>query len=200
LDWWRPQPPRRSAPFTTISHWYGDEWFIDNKGECHRNDKRSGFVPYLDLPRLTSQPLELAVYLNNDKSERALWEKYGWRVRESREVASTPWEYQQYIRNSAGEFSCAKPSCTILQNAWISDRTLCYLASGRPAVVEHTGPSRILPDASGLFRFRNIDEAASYLEQAAVDYEQQSRLARALAEDHFDSQRIATHVLERAIA
>jgi hypothetical protein len=93
-----------------------------------------------------------------------------------------------------------KPSCVRLQNAWISDRTLCYLASGKPAVVQHTGPSRFLPDAAGLFRFRNLDEAVRDLDIVAADYDQQCRLARALAEEHFDARKVVQRVLERSIA
>jgi len=87
-----------------------------------------------------------------------------------------------------------------LQNAWISDRTLCYLASGKPAVVQHTGASRFLPDSEGLFRFRDLDEAARCLKMAAEDYEHHSRLARALAEKHFDARKVVKRVLERALA
>ncbi len=121
-------------------------------------------------------------------------------MRHSHDVSSTPWEYQDYIQYSLGEFSCVKPSCIRLQNAWVSDRTLCYLASGKPAVVEHTGPSRFLPDAAGLFRFRDVGEAVRCLETAAADYEGQCRLARALAEEYFDAPKVVGSVLERALA
>ena len=87
-----------------------------------------------------------------------------------------------------------------LANAWVSDRTLCYLASGKPAVVQHTGPSRFLPDDEGLFRFRDLEEAARCLEAATADYERQSRQARALAEEFFDARKLAKRVLERALA
>jgi hypothetical protein len=109
------------------------------------------------------------------------------------------WDFQRYVQSSRGEFSCAKPSGARLQNAWISDRTLCYLASGKPAVVEHTGPSRFLSDAEGLFRFRDVQQAASYLDAAAADYENQSRLARTLTEEFFDAGKLAGRVLELAL-
>ena len=92
-----------------------------------------------------------------------------------------------------------KPACVRLQNAWVSDRTLCYLASAKPAVVQHTGPSRFLPEAAGMFRFRNLQEAARCLEQVAGDYERQCRLARALAEEHFDARKVVGRLLERAL-
>ena len=94
----------------------------------------------------------------------------------------------------------AKPAYVRFQTAWISDRTLCYLASGKPAVVQHTGPSRFLPDAAGLFRFRDIDEAARHLDAAAADYDRHCRLARQLAEEYFDARKVVASVLERAVA
>jgi hypothetical protein len=199
LDWWPACEAAADAPFTTISSWYGDTEFHDGKS-WRPNNKRDGFLPYLELPRYTDQPLELALCLGEDEDEeRAQLEQRGWRVVHAYDVSSTPEDYQRYIQSSRGEFSCAKPSCAALQNAWVSDRTLCYLASGRPAVVEHTGPSRILPDAEGLFRFRTLDEAARHLETAAADYERHSLLARALVEEHFDAKNVLRGVLERAL-
>lgn len=200
LDWWPPHRAADDAPFTTVSHWNADEW-MEDKGDVYANDKRTGFLPFLDLPQHATQPLELAIHLGADEQdERVALQERGWRVLHSLEVSSTPSDYQRYIQNSRGEFSCVKPSCIRLQNAWISDRTICYLASGKPAVVQHTGASRFLPDAAGLFRFRNLEEAARYLETVAADYERQSKLARQLAEEYFDAQKVVGRVLERALA
>jgi hypothetical protein len=177
-----------------------DEWVVAAGQEPYCNDKRQGFLPFLDLPRRTRQILELALPPQGGGDESGSLRDRGWRVRDARTVTSTPWHYQAYIQNSAGEFSCAKPSCTRLQNAWISDRTLCYLASAKPAVVQHTGPSGFLPDAEGLFRFRTIEEAAKHLEAAVGEYERHCRLARELAEEYFDARHVAEQVLERALA
>lgn len=198
LDWWKPSAAPVDAPFTTVSHWV-DEWF-ENGAEIYSNGKRDGFLPYLDLPRHTTQTLELALCLGDDSEELQNLLIHGWKVRDSHALTATPWDYQHYIQRSRGEFSCVKPSCVRLQNAWISDRTLCYLASGKPVIVQHTGPSSFLPDAAGLFRFRDMNEAAKFLETATADYEQQSRLARALAEEYFDARKVVQKVLERALA
>jgi hypothetical protein len=113
-------------------------------------------------------------------------------------VSSTTDAYRAYIQRSRGEFSCAKPAYIALETAWVSDRTICYLASGRPAVVQHTGKSAVLPDGDGLFRFRNMDEAAAALAAVEADYDRHSRQARALAEEHFNARRVVSSVLERA--
>ena len=200
LDWWPACPPPLVAPFTTVSNWYtANEWMEDEEG-MYPNDKRDGFAPFLDLPRHTRQPLELALCLGaGDDDEAGALKERGWRLRDAEEVARSPEEYQRYIQSSRGEFSCVKPSYIRLSSAWISDRTLCYMASGRPAVVQHTGPSRFLPDRAGLFRFRTLEEAATCLELAAGDYERHSRLARSLVEEHFDATKVLSRVLERAL-
>jgi hypothetical protein len=135
-----------------------------------------------------------------DNEERRFLEQQGWKIQHAWEVSSTPEQYRTYIQRSRGEFSCVKPSCIRLQNAWISDRTLCYLASGKPAVIQHTGPSRFLPDAAGLFRFRSLEEAARALDAMEADYERQCCLARKLAEEYFDARKVVGSVLERALA
>ncbi len=199
LDWWQPSQSVSTAPFTTVSSWRMKDWVEDEAGG-YPNDKRSGFLPFLDLPSRTKQGLELALHLAGCDDESAELQERGWRVREAHEVASTPADYMSYIQGSRGEFSCVKPSCVLLQNAWISDRTLCYLASGKPAVVQHTGPSRFLPDSAGLFRFRDLEEATRCLDLTAVDYDYQCKLARTLTEEYFDARKVVGHVLERALA
>jgi hypothetical protein len=121
-------------------------------------------------------------------------------VQDAWAVAATPWDYQRYIQSSFGEFSCVKPSCVRLQNAWISDRSLCYLASGKPAIVEHTGPSSFLPDDAGLLRFHDLPEAIGCVEAVQADYGKHCQLARALAEEYFDAKRVVKSVLERALS
>lgn len=198
LPVWSPAPAEPAAPYTTLTSWW-DGWVVFRQ-EHYANRKRDGFLPFLDLPSRTARPLELAICLETGvTSERVMLEEHGWRVRDANMVASTPWDYRDYIRKSFGEFSCAKPSYVRTQSAWISDRTLCYLASGKPAVVQHTGQSRLLPDRSGLFRFKDIEEATAYLEIVAADPEHQSKLARALVEEHFDAQRVVSRVLEVAV-
>ena len=199
LPEWPVVPAAADAPYTTVAHWWLGkmEW----GGVTFRNDKRASFLEVLDLPAQTRTRLELALCLGEDEAdERELWKRHGWSVRHSWDVTASAAAYRAYIHASRGEFSCAKPSCMRLQNAWISDRTLCYLASGRPAIVQHTGPSRILPDAAGLFRFHTIQDAAAALSAVEADYDRHCRLARALAEEYFDAKKVMKSLLERALA
>jgi hypothetical protein len=215
LDLWPFSYDPRADAFTTVSTWSTTDWLkITENGKTvlRENTKRAAFLGFVELPRHTSQRLELALYLTDraagdqagrgqadrDAEDRARLEAHGWRVRDSREVADSPETYHGYIQRSRGEFSCAKPSCLEFQNAWISDRTLCYLASGKPVVVQHTGPSSILPHGEGMFRFNSLDEAAGALEEINLDYERHCHAARGIA-DNFDSQRVLEGVLNAAL-
>lgn len=199
LEQWPVKPSAKGAPYTTVSQWDNNDWLLDEE-RSYENTKRSGFLPFLDLPRRSAAPLELALDLGGDDEEKEKIVALGWAVRDARVVAATPDAYQAYIQRSRGEFSCVKPSCVELQNAWISDRSLCYLASGKPVVVRHTGPSRFLPDADGLLRFRDLDEAVARLADAEANHDRHARAARALAEEFFDATKVAKRVLERALA
>src|SRR6266496_1815663 len=153
LEHWPVAYEATPAPMTTVSSWDGGEWLKDAQGRLHENNKRVTFLEYRELPARVDQALELALcYRPEDAWELDPFREAGWTIRHAREVASSPEAYRSYVQRSRGEFSCAKPSCMRFQNAWVSDRTICYLASGKPAVVQDTGPSGYLPNGEGLFR------------------------------------------------
>jgi hypothetical protein len=199
LERWPYVHAPRCEAFTTVSNWWGDEWITDGT-EVYENNKRVSFLEFVELPGRTSQRLELALFFGDgDAQDLRVLEGHGWRVRHSLEVARTPEMYQAYIQGSRGEFSCAKPSCMKFQNAWISDRTLCYLASGKPVVVQDTGPSAFLPNGEGMFRFATLEEAADALATINRDYERHCRAARAMAEAYFDAKQVLRAILNVAL-
>jgi len=191
----------RCESFTTVSNWDADDWIVDEH-EVYENTKRVAFLEFADLPGLTNQPVELALYLRHERdfAEQRDLESRGWRIRHTRETSGTPETYQRYIQQSRGEFSCAKRSCREFQNAWISDRTLCYLASGKPVVVQDTGPSAFLPSGEGMFRFNTALQAAQAFDAINGDYESHCRAARRLAETHFDAKQVVATILNRTQA
>jgi hypothetical protein len=214
LEWHRIRPPvcldhwpftydPHAELFTTVSSWSTTDWLkVTENGQTvlRENTKRVAFLEFAELPRRTRQPLELALYTDDrDAADLARLTGNGWRVRHSAVVAGSPDAYRSYVQRSRGEFSCAKASCMQFQNAWVSDRTLCYLASGKPVVVQHTGPSRYLPNGEGMFRFTSLDEAAAALDAINRDYERHCRAARELAETHFDSQHVLEGVLNTTL-
>ena len=198
LDRWTVSPAPTDAPFTTLTNWYGNEW-IEHDGEVHRNDKRAGFLPFIDLPRLTSEPLELAVHLGDAVDDEAMLRERGWRLADPAAVAGSPNDYRRYVGSSKGEFGCAKPFYARLETGWFSDRSVCYLASGKPVVVQDTGPNDALADREGVFRFKTAEEAARCLDECAADYERHCKAARSLAEERFDARLVVGRVLEDAL-
>ncbi len=185
------------APWTTVAHWWG-EWMVDETGEAYENTKRAGFRPFMMIPTEAPARFELALNIENPE-EQQLVESYGFKVHDAHKVVSSPFDYRAFIQRSAGEFSCAKPSCIKFQNAWISDRTLCYLATGRPCVVQDTGPSRYLPDHEGLHRFSDLNEAVTAIKTIQESYESECRTARLLAEEYFDAQKVCRSLLDRVM-
>lgn len=199
LDLWPYIYNPHCEAFTTVSHWWGDEWVTDGKS-FYENNKRVSFMEYAKLANKTEQVLELAAFFGNgDAEDMRILSNNGWRIRHSPDVTSTPEMYRSYIQQSRGEFSCAKPSNMKLQNAWVSDRTVCYLASGKPAVVQNTGPSSFLPNSEGMFRFSTLGEAVNAMDTINADYERHCRAARELAETYFDADRILRQVLNSAL-
>jgi len=201
LEYWPYRFDPHSEAFSTVSIWDSSDWVVDGD-QKYENTKRAAFLEYADLPRLTRQPLELALFMKRERDMKE-WkdmEQLGWRVRHSREVAATPEMYQTYIQRARGEFSCAKRSYTEFQNAWVSDRTVCYLASGKPVVVQDTGPSEFLPNGEGMFRFTTLEQAARAFDAINADYERHCRAARRLAETHFDARLVLTKILNETLS
>jgi hypothetical protein len=201
LDLWPYAFDGGAEAFTTVSGWSGEEWIQDGEAVME-NTKRVSFLRFLELPRRTNRVLELALDLGHgdpDAADRIELEAHGWRVRPAREVSARPEQYRAYIQASRGELGCAKPFHVQQRTAWISDRTVCYLASGKPAVVQDTGPSRYLPQGEGLFRFTTLDEAAAALAAIEHDYERHCRAAREIAETCFDARDVAAVILNQAL-
>jgi hypothetical protein len=170
----------------------------DAHGEWYANSKRAAFQPYLDLPKQSAAPLELALNLNHHQQEIDLLHDYGWRVIDS-SVVSDPQDYRRYIQNSLGEFSAAKPAYVRMKSGWLSDRTVCYLASGKPVIIEKTGDSDLFEGNEGMIRFTDKEEARAGLAKVIADYPRHSKAARALAEEHLDAKKVLRSVLERTL-
>jgi hypothetical protein len=187
-----------AAAYTTVTQWWADSWAAlgDDVYDC---SKRTAFLEVVDLPSRVPVPLELAANIHPDEVEdRALLARHGWRLADPAVVAGTPENFRRYVQASRGELSCAKPAYVKARPGWVSDRTVCYLASGRPCVVQATGAERLLPPSAGLRFFRTTEEAAGALHAIEADYAAAARAARALAEEVFAT-RVVVPQLLRAI-
>jgi hypothetical protein len=67
-------------------------------------------------------------------------------------------------------------------------------------VVQDTGPSAVLPNGEGMFRFSTPAQAAEALAAMNADYDRHCRAARALAERHFDAAQVARRILDIALS
>lgn len=185
--------------FTAISHWDAAEYVTIDENNFYDNSKRAAFEPFLGLPARTPTRLELALcFGRDDETETARLRELGWAVVHSHDVSSTPSDYRRYIQGSAGEFGVAKPAYVKMNTGWISDRTVCYLAAGRPCVVQDTGPLDV-PAGDGLLRFSDAKQAAAALDTATANPSHHSRAARQLAEEYFSAEKLARRVAELAL-
>jgi hypothetical protein len=124
----------------------------------------------------------------------------GWRIVDPNVVCPEPETYRQYIQASKGEWSVAKNAYVIGQAGWFSCRSACYLAAGRPVVVQDTGLSNVLPVGEGLVVFNDIDSAVSAVESVEHDYQAHATSAAGIAEEYFDSASVLNSLLERTFA
>jgi len=120
----------------------------------------------------------------------------GWEIVNPRALTSDPKAFRRYVQTSGAEFSVAQSIYTETNSGWFSDRTVRYLASGKPALVQDTGFSRNYPVGEGLVAFRTMDEAVAGAESIALDYEKHSRAARAIAEEYFDSDKVLSQLID----
>jgi glycosyltransferase involved in cell wall biosynthesis len=180
---------------TTIAHWrsYGS---ISHDG-VHYGQKAHALRTLITLPALTDESFVLALRIDRgDEDDLAALERHGWQLLDPVEIAGTPAGYHAFVQGSKAEFGVAKTGYTVSQCGWFSDRSACYLASGRPVIAQETGFGRFLPVGEGLFSFETSDDVLAAIDELRSDDRRHSRAARAIAEEHFASDRVLTALLE----
>jgi hypothetical protein len=196
LSLWEPlvsKPALEHAPWTTVMTWNAFKGELFYQGEEYKS-KGSEFEKIMDLPHRVTVPLRVAVGGINAPLARLAGS--GWEVVDGPETSLTPELYQDFIVASRGEISAAKHVYVALHSGWFSCRSACYLASGRPVVVQDTGFSRILPVGAGIVPFTTGDEAMSAIQQVEADYPRHARAARALAAEWFDAGKVLSQMIE----
>ena len=188
LPMWTIAPdPGPQAPFTSVTQWTWHE--LAWQGRPISISKRAAYLEYLDLPRLSRRPFELAANIGAEDpaGDRALLQNHGWRLADPHEVSGSPEQYREYIASSRAEFMCAKPIHVAMRTGWFSDRSVAYLASGRPVLAQETGFGERLPTGRGLLAFRDMPEALAGVAEIDGNYAAHCGAARELAEAFFDS-------------
>src|SRR5262245_5365996 len=198
LPAWPQQPTASDGRYTTVTQWWSDSWTVLGT-DVIEGHKRSSFLRVAALPRRVAARFELAANIHpGETDDRQRLTAEGWGLADPAAVAGTPRAFRRYVQASRGEFGCAKPSYVRTRPGWISDRTVCYLASGRPCVIEATGAEAHLPPSPGLRFFRTEEEAAECLDAVEQDYASAARAARGLAEEIFATRVVVPAILQAA--
>lgn len=195
LDWWGRGTPVHRDRFTTVAAWR-DYGYLELDGRV-LGPKVEEFHKFIDLPRRAGEEIELTLAIDPDDPDRELLLDHGWRL-EDPDLVATPASYRDYLSSSLAEFSCAKGGYVGTRSGWFSDRSACYLAAGRPVVLQATGFEDVLPTGEGAFAVRDVDEAAAAMAEVRGDYARHARAAHELARDFFDAERLLARMLEQA--
>ena len=195
LDWFPvPTTPPRDV-FTTVMNWVSykpSEYAGETWGQ-----KDVEFLKFLDLPARTPQQFEIAMGRGQgEQRPTELIRQHGWKIIEPDEALPDPWTYRDYLGSSKGEWSVAKEGYRKSRSGWFSCRSACYLALGRPCVLQDTGWSAHYQTGTGLFAFATLEEARAGIAAINADYARHSAGARAVAEKMFDARRVLGEMLE----
>ena len=196
VDWWSSASGMEvEKKFTTVANWKNrvDGVVWNNRAYHWRKDYE--FQKMLDIPAEIPWEMELAL-VGIDADQQQLVRDHGWKIL-SAETLSEPDRYRQYICSSAAEFTVAKEQYAALRSGWFSDRSACYLAAGRPVVMQDTAFGNTIPTGQGLFAFSTKEEAVRAVQSIISDYEGHSRAALEIAREYFAADRVIGNLLTR---
>ncbi|HJQ26313.1 MAG TPA: glycosyltransferase [Blastocatellia bacterium] len=195
LDYWPQQPPAGGGCMTSVMSWRGAYGPLEYQGKAF-GLRVHEFRKFIELPRLTGRAFQLALDIHpSEVNDLARLAENRWMLVNPRQVAGEPSAYQSYIQHSKAEFMVAKNMYVQSNSGWFSDRSVCYLASGRPVLAQETGLRNLYSTDEGLLAFATLEEAAAGVEALSRDYERHARAARAIAESHFDSDKVLRRLL-----
>lgn len=180
--------------FSSIMQWHSYRPVVYQGISYGNKDKE--FLKFIDIPQQTKQPFRIA--LSGGIPEQLA--QHGWEVIPGWMASFSPESYQIFIQESRAEFGVAKHGYVATKGGWFSDRSVCYLASGRPILVQDTGLSDWLPIGEGILTFSDQNEAANGIQTINTDYKQHQYAARKLAEEYFDSEKVLSSLLEAAMS
>jgi hypothetical protein len=198
-DLWKTQrAPPRAAVFTSVANWSTSGLKdITWRGDKYLWSKSREFLRFISAPKKSGETFELATNIE-DANTRAKFLRNGWRLHSPLQLSVDYWLYRDYIRRSKGEFTVAKDQYIRLNTGWFSDRSACYLAAGRPVIIQETGFTKFYGGKAGLLSFRSLSEIVDAVKVINADYAKHSRAARALAREFFEAENVLKSILDRA--
>jgi hypothetical protein len=178
--------------FTSIMRWDG---FRDaNYQDKSYGQKDQEFSRFIDLPKRTPQKFRIA--LNGPETLA----QYGWEIIPGQTATRTPYAYRQFIQQSRAEFGVAKHGYVKMRGGWFSDRSVCYLASGLPLLLQDTGLSDWLPLGEGIVTFDELSDLLQGIETINARYDRHRQAARRIAEQYFAADKVLPSLLEMAMS
>jgi hypothetical protein len=197
LDHWpfvsRGNPDR----FTTVAGWRDAYGPVEYGGQTF-GLKVHQFRRFMNLPKSIPQSCEIALDIHSaDNRDLDLLYKNGWVIKDPRQLVPDPDMFRSYVQNSGAEFSVAKSTYVDTHSAWFSDRSVRYLASGKPVLIQDTGFSHVYPVGEGLLAFNTMEEAIAGAKSISENYASHCRAARSLAETWFDSDKVLAAMLDQ---
>ena len=197
-DFWRMDaPPPQGAIFTSVANWNtGGLKDIEWRGEKYLWSKSLEFLKFIEAPGRAGEAFELATNIK-DEPTRERFLQNSWRLSDPQEMSIHHDLYRRYLQESKGEFTVAKDQYVRLETGWFSDRTACYLASGRPAITQETGFTRLYGGDKGLFAFTTLDEIAEAVRAINADYTSHCRAAYEIAAEYFEATKVLASLLDR---
>jgi hypothetical protein len=210
LDWIPVSPPvvselwpvveRRGGSFTGVGSWRGPYDPVVYEGRTY-GLRVHEFRRFVSVPRTSGLPFEIALDIApEDSGDLERLQQGGWHVVDPSSVAATPSDYRRYVQESRSEFQVAKNIYVDTCSGWVSERTACYLASGRPALVQDTGLDGDITGKEGLVTFRSPEEAVDGARRVDADWSRHARAARSLAMEHFEARRVLQGLVDAVAA
>lgn len=195
LSAWPFDPTPGPRGLTSVVTWRSHYGTVSYQGETF-GPRAHEMRRLMTLPGQTGQTFELALDIDpSDSRDRDDLLANGWRLIDPRAVANTLSAYQQYVRESSGEIMVAQNMYVQTRSGWFSDRSVCYLASGRPVLAQDTGIQDRYASDAGLLLYATLEEAIVGARALSDDPPRQARAARAVAEEYFDAQRVLARLL-----
>ena len=220
LTEWHPNKPFRNI-YTTVMSWTSYKPLRYANKTYGQKDLE--FTRFLALPQLAS-PVRFEIALGNlqhtkwqteiksfpqeavewmrrrpDWTPQELLFQMGWLTTNALNACCDLNSYRDYIETSKAEWSVAKNGYVLGQSGWFSCRSACYLASGRPVVVQDTGFKNVIPVGKGILTFNSPEEAVSAVKEIEGNYPYHAQGAREIAEAYFDSDKVLAKLLDKVM-
>lgn len=197
LELWQTEDPPRHRRFTTITSWHDDNKDREYQGQTYRWTKDAEFLRVLDIGCARPERFEMAVTGGVDRNAEDL-KRAGWALQDALALSSGLEDYHAFITESFGEFTVAREQYTRPRTGWFSDRSACYLASGRPVITQETGFSDVLPTGSGLYAWKTTDEILQAVDSVDSAPGTACHDAYEIAREYFATDRVLADLIRRA--